>query len=335
LPRSLIVAVVCGVFILAGCADGSPEVATSSTIATGATTATTASSTTTSAVPAATTTDPDVGFPAVVVGDNGPVEVPARPAAVVSLSPTATEMLYAIGAGDQVVAADSLSDFPADAPTTSLVAFEPNVEAISEFEPDLVVLSFDPGDVVAALEALGIPTLVQGAAPSLAATYEQMAQLGIATGNSQRAADAIDRMRADIAEVVASVPATDTPVRYYHELDDTYYSIASTTFIGEAYGLLGMVSIADDAADLNFGYPQLSAEFILEADPDLILLADTKCCAQDAAAVAVRPGWEQLSAVAGDAIVELDDNVASRWGPRIVDLLAEVAGALIDREQAG
>lgn len=334
MSRSLIALIVAGVLIVAGCGEASPEAATADAAATGSGSVTNGSTTTASAVPATTTTQALVAFPTIVMGDNGPVELAARPVAVVSLSPTATEMLFAIGAGDQVIAVDSLSDYPADAPTTSLAAFEPNVEAISEYEPDLVILSFDPGDVVAALEALGIPTLVQGAASSLAGSYEQMGQLGIATGNTENAAEAIARMQADIAEVVASVPTSDTPIRYYHELDDTYYSVASSTFIGASYGLLGMESIADDAADLNFGYPQLSAEFILEADPDIILLADTKCCAQDAASVVARPGWERLTAVEGGAIVALDDDVASRWGPRIVDLLAEVAQALIDLERA-
>jgi len=300
-------------------------------------TTTTAAPASATAGPATTTTVAIAGaeFPAIATGDNGAVEILARPEAVVSLSPTATEILFAIDAGDQVIAADSLSDYPAEAPTTSLSAFEPNVEAIAELGPDLVVLSFDPGDVVASFDALGIPTLVQSAALSIADTYEQMLQLGVATGNRDAAAATIKQMQADIDEVVATLPATDEPIRYYHELDDTYYSVASTTFIGEIYSLLGMISIADGAADLNFGYPQLSAEFILEADPDVILLADTMCCGQDATTVSERPGWSNLTAIADGSIVELEDDVASRWGPRIVDLLAEVAAILVATSEAG
>jgi len=296
-----------------------------------ATTTTTAYASTTS-LP--TTTVASGEFPAIVTGDNGAVVIPARPAAVLSLSPTATEILFAIGAGAQVAAVDSLSTYPQEAPTTELSAFEPNVEAIAEFGPDLVVLSFDPGEVVASLEALGIPTLVQSAALSLDDTYEQMRQLGIATGARDGAAAAIKDMQDGITMIVADVPAVDEPIRYYHELDDTYYSAASSTFIGEVYGLLGLVSIADGAADLNYGYPQLSAEYILEADPDLIFLADTKCCFQDVATVAERPGWDNLTAVSRGHVVQLDDDVASRWGPRIVDLLALVAAALGELEKA-
>ena len=136
-------------------------------------------------------------------------------------------------------------------------------------------------------------------------------------------------MQDEIAEIVASLPDTDSPISYYHELDNTFYSAASSTFIGDVYALLGMQSIADGAEDLNFGYPQLSAEFILEADPDVILLADTKCCQQTAETVADRPGWSQLSAVQEGAVVELDDDIASRWGPRIVELLEIVSRALL------
>jgi iron complex transport system substrate-binding protein len=293
-----------------------------------------ASSTTATTVAAATTTAAPADFPVTVVGDNGDVVVAQRPVAIVSLSPTATEMLFAIGAGSQIVAADSLSNYPADAPATPLSAFAPNVEAISEFNPDLVVLSFDPGDVVASLETIGIPALVQGAAASIEDTYEQMRQLGAAAGVAEGAEEAVAAMEGAIAGIVASIPEVDEPISYYHELDDTYYSVASSTFIGAVYGLLGMVSIADEAADLNFGYPQLSAEFILEADPDLILLADIKCCNQDAAAVAARAGWGTLSAVKDGAIVELDDDIASRWGPRIVDLLVDVSSALIELGEA-
>ena len=115
---------------------------------------------------------------------------------------------------------------------------------------------------------------------------------------------------------------------YYHELDDTLFSATSTTFIGQLYSMLGLVNIADGSDPDGFGYPQLSAEVIIDADPDFIFLADTICCGQSQATVAARPGWETLQAVVGGRVVELDDAVASRWGPRVVDLLEIVAGAV-------
>lgn len=256
-----------------------------------------------------------------------PGDAPHR---IVSLSPTATEILFAIGAGDQVVAVDSLSNFPAEAPVTDLEGFSPNVEAISTYEPDLVVLSFDPGDVVANLEALGITTLVQGAATTLDDTYAQVAELGDLTGHADEAAGLVATMRDELAALAGDAPRPAEPITYYHELDDTLYTVTSGTFVGEIYSLFGLENVADpaDADGSAFGYPQLSAEYLVDADPDLIFLADTRCCGQSAETVAARPGWDTLTAVREGHVVELDDDIASRWGPRVVDFARAVAAAL-------
>ena len=129
---------------------------------------------------------------------------------------------------------------------------------------------------------------------------------------------------------MASVHKPSRPETYYYELDQTYYSAASSTFIGQVLGLLGLRSIADAAKGTaaNGGYPQLSGEFILKANPDYILLADTICCGQSVATVAARPGWSGLAAVKGGRVLGLSDDIASRWGPRVVDLLSAVAAEL-------
>jgi iron complex transport system substrate-binding protein len=296
-------------------------------------------SATTSPAPAATepaATEPAApattaaSFPVTIDAANGPVAIPAEPAAIVSLSPTATEMLYAIGAGDQVIAVDDQSNYPPEAPMTDLSGFTPNVEAISGYEPDLVVVDDDSAGLTDALAPLEIPVLSLPAAESFDDVYTQLEQLGVATGHAGEAAAVAAGIRADIDEIVAGLPEAAAPLTYYHELDNSYYSVTSSTFIGQVYELLGLQSIAD-AADPNNeagGYPQLNAEYIITEDPDLIFLADVKCCAQDATAVAARPGWADMTAVATDAVVELDDDVASRWGPRIVDLLRQAADAV-------
>jgi iron complex transport system substrate-binding protein len=268
-------------------------------------------------------------FPVTIEAANGPVTIESAPTKVVSISPTATEMLFAIGAGDQVVAADSYSDYPAAAPTTDLSAYEPNVEAIAAYDPDRVVYSDDLGDLQKSLDKLHIPAVQQPAAASIDDVYAQLEQLGQATGHTAEAQAQVDDLQAKVAAVSASVGDLGSGLTYYYELDDTYYSVTSDTFIGNLLGLLGM---ADEAKGASSGYPQLSAEYIVAADPDLILLADTKCCGQDAASVAERPGWADLTAVQQGAVVELDDDVASRWGPRIVQLLQKVGDAV--QEQA-
>lgn len=249
------------------------------------------------------------------------------PERIVSMTASGTETLFAIGAGDDVVAVDSYSTFPADAPVTDLSAFEPNVEAIATYDPDLVLLSDDDGSTSAALEELGVEVLLLEAPTDLEGAYDQMRQIGEATGQEEEAAELVEAVEADLAEIVEGVGGSAEGLTYYYELDPTYYSVTSATFIGQLLGLLGLESIADDAQAEADDYPQLSAEFVVAEDPDLVLLADTKCCDQDAAAVAARAGWQTMSAVEGKGVVELDDDIASRWGPRIVDLLAAVAEA--------
>jgi iron complex transport system substrate-binding protein len=256
-----------------------------------------------------------------------------QPRRIVSLSPTSTEMLFAIGAGDQVVAVDSNSNYPAEAPRTELSAYQPNIEAIAGYKPDLVVYSDDPGELKAGLDKLSIPVLQQPAATRLDDTYAQLAQLGRTTGHEDEAGQVVTAMRAEIGKIAASRP--ERPLTYYHELDKNLYSATSKTFIGQLYRQLGMRNIADAADKEATGYPQLSAEYVVKADPDLIFLADTKCCGQSASTVAARDGWDQLTAVRTGGVVELDDDVASRWGPRVVDFLKTVAAKVQTVEAVG
>jgi len=258
--------------------------------------------------------------------DAGGGDLPER---IVSLSPTATEMLYAVGAGDQVVAVDDQSDFPEGVPVSELSGFEPNLEAIIGYEPDLVVADALPDDVVTGLEAADADVLLLPAAATLEDTYDQLAELAVATGHEDEGAEVVAGMRADIDEILASVPDRVVAPTYYHELDDTLYTVTSSTFIGELYTMAGLENIGDAAdPDGTFGgYPQLSAEHIVTTDPDFVFLADVECCGQNAEALAGRPGFAGLSAVVEGHVVELDDDIASRWGPRVVDLFRTIVEA--------
>jgi iron complex transport system substrate-binding protein len=276
--------------------------------------------------PAATAAAADRAFPVTIETAAGDVEIPEKPDRVVSLSPTATEMLFAIGAGDQVVAVDDQSDYPPGVPTTELSGYEPNVEAISSYEPDLVVAT--DGTALESLADVGIPLLVQPAAAGLDDTYTQLEQLGAATGHVAQAAAEVARIRSRIEEIVAEVPDLDEPATYYHELDDTYFSVTSDTFIGQVYALAGLRNIADEAEKAGTGYPQLSAEYIIDADPDFIFLGDSECCGQTPEKVSKRPGWDRIAAVERGAVFDVGDDVSSRWGPRVVDFLQTVVDAV-------
>jgi iron complex transport system substrate-binding protein len=279
------------------------------------------------------TTPAPADFPVTVEADNGAVTLDEEPDAIVSLSATATESLFAIGAGEQVIAVDGESNYPADAPVTDLSGFEPNVEAIAGYEPDLVIAAYDPGGLVDGLEKLDIPVLLQDAAPDLDAAYEQIETLGEATGNGEGAETVVESMQIEIEELVASVPGVEGAT-VYHELGPDFFSATSETFIGSVYELFGLVNIADAAAEADAGgYPQLTGEYIVSESPDLIVLADTTCCEQTAATVSGRPGWGQIEAVQNGAIVEADDDIASRWGPRTVVFVELIAESLAGIER--
>jgi len=268
-------------------------------------------------------------FPVTVTPPTGkPVTIERRPAHIVSLSASNTETLFAVGAGKQVVAVDDQSDYPAGVPKTELSGLTPNVEAISKYNPDLVVISDNADNLVESMSAIGVPVLTVPAPATLDDVYSGMELIGKATGHPDEATDLVDQTRAGLDKIVADTPKPASPLTYYHEVDQTLYSATSKTFIGQVYSLFGLTNIADPADKDKGGYPQLSNEAILQANPDLIFLADAQCCAQNATTVAARPGWNTLAAVKNGNIVALDDDLASRWGPRIVDLARSIADAV-------
>jgi iron complex transport system substrate-binding protein len=256
----------------------------------------------------------------------GGLTLAARPTKIISLSPTTTEMLFAVGAGDQVTAVDSNSDYPAGVPKTDLSGFKPNAEAIAAKGPDLVILSNDLNNIVASLKQLKIPVYLAPAAVTLDDTYREISEIGALTGHATEAADVTTRIKDEITKLVADLPKRETKPTYYYELDPTFYSVTEKTFVGSLFGLVGLENIAKPGTAGD--YPQLSAEAIVKADPDAIFLADTKCCQQSADTVKARPGWANITAVRQGQVYALDDDVASRWGPRVVDLVRVIVDAV-------
>jgi iron complex transport system substrate-binding protein len=273
--------------------------------------------------------------PAAACGGEEPrAEEDSRPERIVSISATATESLFAIGAGERVVAVDEFSTHPPGAPRTKLSYINPNAEAISEYRPDLVVLAAESKKVVPALERLRIRTLVLRPARTLEEAYGQIARLGRATGREPAAHRVVARMKARIAEVVERVGGAGRGVSVYHELTPDYFSATSRTFVGRVYELLGLRNVAD-AAPGSATYPQLSAEYVVDANPELIVLADTVCCKQRLEALRGRPGLREVDAVRNGDVLEVPDDLASRWGPRVVEFLERVAGAVERLERRG
>jgi iron complex transport system substrate-binding protein len=301
-PRLFAAALAVGALLLGGCAEK-----------------------TSTDTPAAGGGSAAAAFPVTV----GKLTLEKRPEKIVSLSPSATEMLFAVGAGKQVTAVDDQSNYPAEAPKSDLSGYQPNAEAIAGRSPDLVVLANDTNKIVDQLTALKIPVLLTPAAATLDDTYQQITDLGKLTGHPAEADAVTEKMKNDVAALTKELPQRAKKLTYYHELGPELYSATSKTFIGSIYALAGLQNIADpaDADGRNGGYPQLSQEVIVKANPDFVFLADTKCCKQTAETVRTRSGWAGVTAVKNNQIVALDDDIASRWGPRVVELLKVIVDA--------
>lgn len=263
-------------------------------------------------------------FPVTVDAANGEVTLDKQPERIVSLSPSATEILFAIGAGDQVVAADEYSTYPEEAPDTKLSGYDPNVEAIAGHRPDLVVIANDTNDIVGSLEELKIPVIVSEAPATIEEGYDTAAALGLATGHVDETAKVVADMRAEIEEALQDKPGEG--IRVYHELDEKLFGASSHSFIGSVYTALGATNIADAADKQKSGYPQITEEAVITADPELIVITDQVSYTADD--VAKRPGWENVSAVRSDNIETVDADIASRWGPRLPQLIKLLADAL-------
>jgi iron complex transport system substrate-binding protein len=279
----------------------------------------------------ASVTQPRGSFPVTVTPANGPVTIPARPRRIVSVSPAATQMLYAIGAGSQVVAVDQYSTVPANAPRTKLDPESSSAEDYQTYRPDLVITAFDTGDQLShQLQALKIPTLVLPAATSLADTWSQFRLIGRATGHAANAQAEVSRLQAQLRQAAAAASPSTRNKTYYVEFSSNLYTATSKTFIGSLFSLLGMKNVADAADKTGSGYPQLSAEYLLAANPDYVVLADDQCCGQSVATFSARPGFSTLRAVKDHHVLVVPDSVASQWGPNVVTFLQDIVRGVRD-----
>jgi iron complex transport system substrate-binding protein len=249
------------------------------------------------------------------------------PKRIISLSPSATEILYAIGSGKQVIAVDDLSNYPSQAPMTKLSAFSPNVEALLNYKPDLIILNADATkalEVKAALEKLKIKVFLEKAPSNLREAYLEITELGRATGKLTGAQNVISDMKSKISAAIKS-GKTPKKITFFHEIDNTLYTATSDTFIGKVYKDFNLVNVADPAATADSaGYPQLQSEYLIKANPKIIFLADAQY-GESLATLTKRAGWSGISAVKNKNVLALPEDIPSRWGPRLVDFYEFIA----------
>ncbi len=241
------------------------------------------------------------------------------PERIVSLSPGHTEILFAIGAGDQVIAVDNQSDFPPETETkTKLDATSPDEAVLEELQPDLVVVMAGPEEVVQAIDQQGFQVLWLELPDSVGSIFDQIDLLGEITGRVEQSDRLVDEMDGRLLAVFDEVGATPGP-RVYHELDDGLTTASIDTFIGELYLILNGQSIADQSEE---PFPQLTVDTVVEADPEVIILAYPNASPES---IKARPGWQDISAVKDDRIYAVDPDIVNRPGPRLVDGLETLA----------
>ncbi|MGB2695295.1 MAG: ABC transporter substrate-binding protein [Dehalococcoidia bacterium] len=280
--------------------------------------------------PANNTPAASAGFPVTVERSDGQaLTLESAPQRMVVLSPGHVESLFAIGASDQIIAVDENANYPPEAAAlqTKLNGFEPSVEAIAAEDPDLVILSYDADGIVGALDDLNIPVFyddINTEITTIDGVFDSVLELGRITGHNDEARSLVGTLQARVEEVSVAVAAIDEGPRYYHELDENFFSIGDGSFINDLYTTLKAQNIAQASEG---PYPQLTQEAIIDRNPEVIVLAD-ESFGQTPQLVAARPGWDAIDAVQNGRIYGVDPDVFSRPGPRIVDALEELAGLL-------
>jgi iron complex transport system substrate-binding protein len=261
------------------------------------------------------------------------VDLPGPAQRVVSLGPSNTEILFAIGAGAQVVGRDSFSDYPAAAQALSDVGGgfgELNTEAIVALKPDLVLVAdIFPAEQIKALEDLGLTVYALPNPTDFEGMYKNLETAARLTAHETQAADLIKSLKARVDAVGQKIATgTERPLVFY-ELDSTDqnapYTAGPGTFVDTLINAAGGVNLG---SKLNGSWVQVSIEELIVQDPAIIVLGDYTWGGVTPEMVKARPGWETLSAVKNGQVFTFDDNLVSRPGPRLVDGLEALSKLL-------
>lgn len=265
-------------------------------------------------------------FPLTITDDAGrQVTFAHPPQRIVSIAPSNTEILFALGLGDRVVGLDAFSDYPPETADKPRVGdyLEPDLEAVAAADPDLILATeFHVDTVLPEFETLGFPAVVLEPA-NLDEVFASIIQVGAIAGEPARAEALVCALQARVDAIeaaVAGAPRTSVFV----ELDPSLYTVGPGTFIADIIERAGGANIAADAAE---PWPQLSAEAVVGANPEVILLTD-EGGGVTPEQVAARPGWKSIAAVEQGRVVAIDPDLIARPGPRVVDGLEAVAAAL-------
>jgi len=275
--------------------------------------------------PAAEPADkPVAAFPVTITDDAGrAVTISQQPERIVSLAPANTEMLFALGAGERVVGVTSYDDYPAEVADIAKVGdfTGPNLEAVAAADPDLVLVTGGvQADVITKLEQLGA-TVLSIDPQTLAGLYEDITEVGTATGESAAAAKVVADMQAAVAQVEQAVSGAEKVTTFVEIGQNPLYTVGAGTLIDELVAAAGGTNVVTEA-----GYVPYSTEQLVKADPEVYMA--TLGSMSDPTALKKRAGFESLSAVKNERVYVLEDNLVSRPGPRTVLGLKQIAEAL-------
>lgn len=288
-------------------------------------TATATPTATATATPEPTPTEPPA-FPITIVDSDGvEVTLEAAPQRIISYSPGATEILFAVGAGDRVIAADEFSDYPPETADLEKLAYSsPDPEPALALTPDLVIMASRQRDQVEQFRGLGMTVLFIDSGNSLDEVFETIEQFGRITGNREQATDLVASMRARIDAVTDAIASVEEGPRTFFELTADLYTVGPETFVGNVLTLAKAQNIATGASS---PFPQLTAEAVIAADPEVVLLADGEW-GESLETVCARPGWDATTACINERVHPVDGDLTSRPGPRVVEGLEEIAKLL-------
>lgn len=279
--------------------------------------------------PVAESASTETTFPLTLTDDLGrEVTIETKPQRIISLLPSNTEILFAIGAGKQVVGVTSYCNYPPEAASREQVGGITNqsisIESVVAMEPDLVVASGSQDQVIPVLEEAGLSVIVLEPA-TFEDIFANIELVGRATGHAAEATALTSELRSRVEAVrekVAAIPQEERPAVFYEVWNDPFMTAGPNTFIGQLIDIAGGVNIF---ADVDEDWPQISPEVIVSRNPDVIVGPDNHRDALATGTIVERPGWATITAVQNNRIYLLNGDAVSRSGPRIVDMLEELA----------
>lgn len=248
------------------------------------------------------------------------VTLEKKPEKIVSLTPSNTEILFALGLGDSIVGVDKYSNYPEQANSIKKVGdFNgPNIELIAELKPDLVVAGGDiQEDAIKKLENLGIP-VISSEAGGLEDLYKNIDVLGKATDTQQEAQELITKLKNNIQSIAQKVASLNKPKVYFNVDINGFYTAGKGTFISQLIEMAGGKNVADDVE----GWPQYSVEKIIEKNPDIIITTEHAGTIDDIKKISA---LKNINAVKDGKIYSLDADIINRIGPRVDQALEEMA----------